>query len=647
MKSCPTCHAAYPANVAFCPHDGTPLVEAGEWAEGTVIRGKYRILAKVGHGGMGTVYKALHLSFHNIRALKVMSVELASDPSFVKRFMQEAVITWKLQHPNAVRVDDIDEAEDGRPFIVMEFIEGRSLRKVIEEEGPLPVPRVCRIAKQVAAALDAAHWLGLIHRDIKPDNIVLVETPQGEQAKVLDFGIAKVKEARLSAGTALTKPGVLIGTPPYMSPEQAIGKAGDELDGRADIYSLGVVTYQMLTDRLPVEADTTLELLLGLMHEPPIPIRVRRPDLEIPEPVANVVMRCLEKKRELRPPTAQALIEDLNRAESVGAGLPIPSGLAPGRQVTTPAAKPELQPPEAPSPPPRPAPIQIGAGPRPVPASAPKVERVAKPSPPVRFRAGRWVAALIVLVLLGIGAWYFSTRPTGTVRENAKDGLKYVWIPPGAFQMGCSPGDSECAADEKPSHRVRISKGFWMGQTEVTVGAYKRFSSQTGHEMPAAPTFNSGWDNDAQPIVNTSWDDAQAYCKWAGGRLPTEAEWEYAARGGSTEARYGPIDEVAWYNGNSGGGAHEVGQKRANSFGLFDMLGNVWEWVNDWYDDNYYRSSPDHDPSGPATGQFRVLRGGSWGDDERYACVSIRNSNTPVVRYLNGGCRCVWEVSAH
>ncbi len=146
------------------------------------------------------------------------------------------------------------------------------------------------------------------------------------------------------------------------------------------------------------------------------------------------------------------------------------------------------------------------------------------------------------------------------------------------------------------------------------------------------------------PIVNVSWDDAQAYCGWMGGRLPTEAEWEYAARGGSTEARYGNLDEIAWYNQNSGNQTHEVAQKRANGFGLYDMLGNVWEWVNDWYDQNYYQNSPSQDPKGPASGQFRVLRGGSWRNLPRYVRVSFRGWYNPAVRGISLGFRCGGEV---
>jgi formylglycine-generating enzyme required for sulfatase activity len=237
----------------------------------------------------------------------------------------------------------------------------------------------------------------------------------------------------------------------------------------------------------------------------------------------------------------------------------------------------------------------------------------------------------------------------GEVRENPKDGLNYVWIAPGTFMMGCSPGDTDCAADEQPSHRVTISKGFWIGQTEVTVGAYKRFAAATGRKKPSAPGFgfNKSWANDTMPIVYVSWNDARDYCTWAGGRLPTEAEWEYAARGGSTEARYGDIDEIAWYAGNSGNQTHEVAQKRANAFGLYDTLGNVWELVNDWYDENYYQHSPSEDPSGPTSGQYLVLRGGSWlnGVPSSFR-ASYRGRVVPEYPSVDVGFRCAREVDS-
>ena len=235
---------------------------------------------------------------------------------------------------------------------------------------------------------------------------------------------------------------------------------------------------------------------------------------------------------------------------------------------------------------------------------------------------------------------------TGQVRVNPKDGFKYVWIAPGTFTMGCSPGDNECFDVEKPAHPVTITKGFWMGQTPVTVGAYQRFASATGRQMPPAPDFNNGWSNENMPVVMVTWDDAQAYCGWMGGRLPTEAEWEYAARGGNTEARYGPIDEIAWYDLNSGSQTHDVAQKGPNGFGLYDMLGNVLEWVGDWYDEHYYQGSPSQDPQGPAGGQARLLRGGSWGNGPRLVRVSMRLWNDPAYRLSLAGFRCGGEVGS-
>ena len=263
-------------------------------------------------------------------------------------------------------------------------------------------------------------------------------------------------------------------------------------------------------------------------------------------------------------------------------------------------------------------------------------------------------------------------RPAGAgmVTLNPLDGLKYVWIPAGDFMMGCSPEDRECEDDEKPAHRVVISEGFWLGQTEVTVGAFKRFASATGTGMPPKPTLGDdardiAWSNEQMPIVNAGWEDADDYCRWAGGRLPTEAEWEYAARAGSKDARYGPLDAVAWDADNSGreridslqiwrempehyhhslqangNRPHEVGQKRPNGFNLYDTLGNVLEWVNDRYGDKYYEGSPERDPQGPGRGGGRVLRGGSWNFTPKDARVSSRGWSEPDVRFIFYGFRC-------
>ncbi|MFN0105877.1 MAG: formylglycine-generating enzyme family protein [Bryobacteraceae bacterium] len=225
------------------------------------------------------------------------------------------------------------------------------------------------------------------------------------------------------------------------------------------------------------------------------------------------------------------------------------------------------------------------------------------------------------------------------IKVNPKDGLRYAYISPGTFRMGCaSSGDEPCDPDEKPAHDVRITKGFWMGQTEVTVEAYKRFASNTGKTMPRL-TFSES----AQPMTEVSWHDAAEYCSWAGLRLPTEAEWEYAARAGTTGARYGNLDSVAWYRSNSSGKARAVAQKDANAFKLHDMLGNVWEWTADWYKDKYESSAQATDPQGPPGGEYRVLRGGSWNYNASHARASNRYWNQPSNRYYFYGFRCVGE----
>jgi len=246
-------------------------------------------------------------------------------------------------------------------------------------------------------------------------------------------------------------------------------------------------------------------------------------------------------------------------------------------------------------------------------------------------------------------------NPPPTSKVNPKDGLTYLWIPAGSFTMGCSPGDYECSDDEKPAHQVTITHGFWMGQTQVTQEAYER----------VAGSNPSNFKGPKLPVENINWNDAQGYCVAAGMRLPTEAEWEYAARAGSTQARYGSLDAIAWYADNSGNqrldsaeiwrtdqanygarltdngnSTHPVGQKQPNAWKLYDMLGNVVQWTADWYVANYYGGQDSQDPQGPPGGQQRVLRGGSWNVTPRYARVSGRDGSVPEYRSFSIGVRC-------
>src|ERR1019366_6821737 len=263
------------------------------------------------------VYKALHLLFNEVRALKVMDPSLRSGEEFVRRFWREAIVTRRLRHPNAVQVEDVDETEDGRPFIVMEFIDGLMLREVIEHEAPLSVKRACAIVKQVASALAAAHDLGIIHRDIKPENIGLVKDEAGERVKVLDFGITKLREGQLkneAAAMSLAGGGTFfaIGTPEYMSPEQV---QQWEIDGRSDLYSLGIVFYEMLTGGLPLAADSQAEWFLAHVSQAPRRLHDHASELRIPARLADLVMAMIEKDRTQRPMDAGAVIQAISDCE--------------------------------------------------------------------------------------------------------------------------------------------------------------------------------------------------------------------------------------------------------------------------------------------------------------------------------------------
>ena len=243
-----------------------------------------------------------------------MSWGLAGDPGFVKLFEQDALQRKKLQHANVSRVEGIGESEDGRPFIVMEYVAGQSLKKYIEQEAPFAPLRACAIAKQVAAGLEAAHALGMIHRDVKPESIYLLDGPGSEKIKLLGLGIAKLQEALLG-DRFRTSPEAVIGTFQYLSPEQALGQLGKELDGRADLYSLGVVMYQMLTRELPFQATTPADWMMAHILETPTSIRVAHADLAIPDVLTALVMRCLKKNRELRPASARDFIREVERVE--------------------------------------------------------------------------------------------------------------------------------------------------------------------------------------------------------------------------------------------------------------------------------------------------------------------------------------------
>ncbi|HLL77374.1 MAG TPA: protein kinase [Pyrinomonadaceae bacterium] len=310
MLHCPECGLIYADGASVCPADGAAL-RADVTAEnpspadkliGQVLDGKYRLDAVLGEGGMGTVYRATHLLIDRPVAVKVLRPHFVEDAAAQQRFRREARAAGRLRHPNAVAVTDFGDTPEGYVYIVMELLEGRTLREMIAAEGPLPAARGVSLMEQAAAAVAAAHEAGVIHRDLKPGNIFVV---QGEGArpvvKVLDFGIAKLAadSSEDSGAKNLTQTGVMIGTPRYMSPEQC---DGEKLTPASDVYSLGVILYEMLTGAPPFNGPTPLAVALQHSSKPPRPPRELVP--AIPEELERVVLRALAKSPAGRPANA-------------------------------------------------------------------------------------------------------------------------------------------------------------------------------------------------------------------------------------------------------------------------------------------------------------------------------------------------------
>jgi formylglycine-generating enzyme required for sulfatase activity/tRNA A-37 threonylcarbamoyl transferase component Bud32 len=438
------------------------------------------------------------------------------------------------------------------------------------------------ILRQLAGALDYAHTRGVVHRDIKPANVLV---GADGQIKLTDFGIA-----RLSSQT-ITQTGMTMGTPWYMAPEQVMSS---RVDGKADQFSLAVIAFELLTGRKPFEGPTSQAVMFAIVQADRPAAHEVNPAM--PPAISEVLRRAMAKEPANRFPTCLEFVKALEM------GL-----MPPAPQV----------------------PVE--------PAPGPPVTRAPVP----RFRLAIVAASAVLGTVLLAMAYAFVSHNSGNpaqqriTKVNPKDNLQYVWIPPGSFRMGCSPSDT-CFIDEKPAHEVEITKGFWLGQTAVTQEAYQ-------HVVGTNPSYFKGSD---LPVETVSWYEARIYCEAIGGRLPTEAEWEYAARAGSTSARYGNLDGIAWYSANSQGRTHSVRQKQPNSWGLYDMLGNVWQWTADWnglyWTPNWWGGTQ-HDPSGPNTGSNRIMRGGGWDEDRRTTSVSVREPYRPEFRNHELGFRCVGE----
>jgi serine/threonine protein kinase len=310
QKICPTCNTRYGIG-SFCARDGTPLVPVADIGRtsdlvGQVLADRYRLVRCIGEGGMGQVYEAQHVNINRRFAIKLLKSEIVSNPEAVARFRQEAWSASSIGHENIIQIDDFATLPNGSVYLAMEFLEGMSLAERMRTSGRLPMGQMLDIVLQTCRGLEAAHQKNIVHRDMKPENIFLVERNERLRAKILDFGIAKVSGAESSQN--LTRTGTIFGTPFYMSPEQALGRP---LDHRADIYSVGIIMYELFTGRVPFEAESFMGILTKHVTTPPSPPRQFAPDREIPEAVEHIILRAMAKELEERYATMSELLQDL------------------------------------------------------------------------------------------------------------------------------------------------------------------------------------------------------------------------------------------------------------------------------------------------------------------------------------------------
>jgi serine/threonine-protein kinase len=331
MNRCPSCGKSYPDDAHFCTQDGTRLLAPAELVRdttpptrgdfdaprrsfnltGRTLEGRYEIAKKVGEGGMSFVYLAIDVSTRERYAIKVLSAALSQDANAMARLRREASLGMRLAHTNICHIIRLGETEDGLVYVVMPFLEGEILADRTNRRGFLPVAETARLVSDMAVGLNAAHNLKIVHRDLKPENIMVCAHADGaEYAVVMDFGLAKERKAGAEL-QKLTATGIILGTPEFMSPEQLRGKP---LDARTDIYSLALVTYEMLTGKLPFQGRTQQETMIARLRSDPIPLRKVRPDLDLPESVERVLARALARNPDERYQTT------LEFADAFGAG---------------------------------------------------------------------------------------------------------------------------------------------------------------------------------------------------------------------------------------------------------------------------------------------------------------------------------------
>ncbi len=620
----------------------------------SLTMGKYQILEKIGAGGMGQVYKAFHSSTERIVAIKVILGKGKINPEVVKRFEREVKAAAKLVHSNIITVFDADQA-DGRIFMVMEYIKGDDLGGILRKKGQLSVSEVVDYILQAARGLKYAHDQGVIHRDIKPGNILV---DSSGNVKIVDMGLAKLEnKGNEESISMLTASASIMGTVDFMSPEQ--GFSSKNVDGRADIYSLGATLFFLLARKVMFPGDSAFEKLLA-HRESPIPSLSNSragitPDLEI------VFTKMVAKKVEDRYASMAEVISALSRIEVGGGVNPIgtkdlatinfergsyPETIDIEAVITNKGKEGNKE-------------TDKHIGEKTLAYISSFLHKTYKPK--VIVATGITGLVLLVLMLL--------IKPGTNVKEEVKAHIaalekakqeeaakgkqvglvkskqeeeamfaaiekEMVLVPAGKFMMG-SPVSETDRGNRETQYEVTLTKPFYMGKYEVTQDQWEGIMGNN----PSSRTKGA-----KLPVTDVSWEDCQEFIKKLnaktnnGYRLPTEAEWEYACRAG-TSTVYSFGDSLTKSDANIGGGIIKaVGSYKPNAFGLFDMHGNVWECCEDWFGD--YPAGLVIDPKGPATGTSpRVVRGGSFDSPVSLARSSMRGVCTPADRVFSQGFR--------
>ena len=621
-------------------------------ADSPLQSGKYRIIKKLGQGGFGITYLAENTLLEGKVAIKEfffkeycerddstsrVTIPTSGNREIVERFKQkfikEARTIFKLNHPNIVRILDVFE-ENGTAYYVMEYIEGESLGDMVKRRGAIPEAEALGYVKDAASALVYIHSKNINHLDIKPGN--LMKRKEDGKVLVIDFGVAKQYDLATSQGTTTTPVGISHG---YSPAEQYRKNGVQAFSPQSDVYALAATLFKLLTGGTPPEA---MEI-----QDEGLPVAELQAK-QISRPVISAIAMAMKGRHERTQSVAEFMSNLKSEDTQDTVVFPDATGTGRKRKETEEKAAKEKA----------------------------KVERKRKETEEkATKKKATFVVTIVVVAIVAI--WLMipsnknkveeelakitevsysngvSSNKNKVEEELAKiteasyskgiltvNGIKYnmVRVEGCTFRMGAtSEQDCDAYDIEEPVHSVTLSS-YYIGKTEVTQALWKAV-------MGSNPSKFKG---ENLPVENVSWDDCQVFVRKLNSltgqnfRLPTEAEWEFACRGGNNSLGYkysgsDNIDNVAWFDCNSGRKTHFVATKSPNELGIYDMSGNVWEWCSDWYDK--YSSGAQANPKGPESGSCRVFRGGGWGSYAGYCRSSNRGYNTPTHRHDRLGLR--------